>query len=122
MTMPSPPDELFWYVKPDLRTGWCSPQRTAAISTGQTKRFTDPAARAAMAVALKQSWADGKRPTIVWTAAMDAQLIAWHADAREYRWLRTVGAKTLGVGDLKLRQRMKFLGLAGQGGRPPRKT
>lgn len=94
------------------KRGPLSDTKKAAISSGQIRRWADPRKRAIAMAALVPRHVD-------WTTEMDAELRALFA-TRPWRWLKTAGAKRIGVGDHTLRRRIRELGLKKDGWRKRR--
>lgn len=100
------------YCDRDRRLGPITEKRSEAISLGQCLRFEKSNARKKASIAVKKSWAVGKlaKHRIVWTPEMDEELKRL-CELYSFKWMRTEGAKRIGVGEHSLRDRLKYLGL-----------
>jgi hypothetical protein len=87
-----------------------------ANSESQRKRWADPAKKDRAVVGCLKGWKDGKRSKdrVVWNAEMDDLLRRLYY-RYGFQFVRTEGAKKIGVSERSLRMRLKFLGVAGKG-------
>lgn len=89
-------------------------QKIAAANVrGQIRRWEDPAKRAAATLGIARCWSTGARAAerVVWTSEMDDLLRNLYQN-NKFCWLRSEGARRIGVGEGTLRKRLKSLGLS----------